>query len=446
MTINVPISLDLTGIEALLGKIGKQPNVTDVVDPIVNDVTVAIADPNATTTLSGVNSSDSDSITVYGQSGRQFVTILANTTEAGRLAEYLVRPVPEYWFSSIEVLLNAIPAGRRDAVAELEIGQQIRVSKRFPNVTNPVVQDLFVEGIEHEVGVDRHVVRLYCSPASLYRCFVLNLSDLDNPDYGLAGAGAACSVNGFSLSGQDALNVITVNGDLYWVADWRASGSLTFNQPTSVEYLILGGGGGASGSGGGGGAGGLRLGTTTASATTHTITVGAGSSGMTYAATNRTLSAGGNSSAFGLTANGGGGGGELSAWGGNGGSGGGAGIAANQNGGGSGTAGQGNNGGINSSASLYGGGGGGGAGGPGGSGSTTSGGAGGIGVSSSITGTAVVYATGGKSNVWNAGPLIGRNGTDGLGEGGEGVRQTGASPRGGDGGDGRVIVRWKVYA
>ena len=185
MTINVPISLDLTGIEALLGSIGKETGVIEVVDPILNDVTVAIADPNATTTLDGVQSTDAASIAVYGQSGRQFVTILANTTQAGLLAEYLVRPVPEYWFSSLEVLLNGIPAGDRDAVAELEIGDQIRVSKRFPNVTNPVVQELFVEGVEHEIGPDRHVVRLYCSPASLYENFLLDTSELNDPAYGL---------------------------------------------------------------------------------------------------------------------------------------------------------------------------------------------------------------------------------------------------------------------
>jgi hypothetical protein len=97
----------------------------------------------------------------------------------------LVRPIPEYWFSSIEVLLNAIPAIEMDAVAELEIGDQITVSKRFPNVTNPVVQDLFVEGVEHEITADRHVVRFYCSPATLYEPFLLDTSELDDPSYGL---------------------------------------------------------------------------------------------------------------------------------------------------------------------------------------------------------------------------------------------------------------------
>ena len=186
MTIgSVPISVSLDGIDRLLGEIGKQQTVTTITNPIVNSVSVAVADPAAGTALAGIEAKDADSITVYGPSNRQLVTILANTTQAGLLAEYLIRPNPEYWFSSLEVLLNGIDDADRDTVAELEIGDQIRVSKRFPNVTNPVVQDLFVEGIEHDITVDRHTVRLYCSPASLYELFLLDTSELDDPAYGL---------------------------------------------------------------------------------------------------------------------------------------------------------------------------------------------------------------------------------------------------------------------
>jgi hypothetical protein len=175
MTIgSVGITIDLNGIDRLLGEIGKQNTVTTTQNPIQNSVSVAVADPTATTTIAGVEASDAASITVYGRTGRQLVTILANQTQAQSLAEYLVRPAPEYWFSSIEVLLNGLSDGDRDTVAELEIGDQIAVSKRFPNVANPVVQELFVEGVQHDISVDRHVVRLYCSPASLYELFRLN--------------------------------------------------------------------------------------------------------------------------------------------------------------------------------------------------------------------------------------------------------------------------------
>lgn len=186
MTIgSVPITIDLNGIEALLGSIGKQTTVTTVADPIVNEVTVAIANPAATTVLDGVQSTDAASVSDFGRQGTQIVTILADVPFAQDLAEYLIRPLPQYWFSSIEVLLNGVSDADRAVVAELEIGDQIKVSKRFPNVANPVVQELFVEGVEHEIGVDRHVVRLYCSPAELYEEFLLDTSELDDPAYGL---------------------------------------------------------------------------------------------------------------------------------------------------------------------------------------------------------------------------------------------------------------------
>lgn len=171
----------------LAKKKAEQDNV--VVNPIVNEVTVVIADSGAFSTpsfqLDAVTATETASVADFGRQGGQIVTILADVPFAVELAEYLIRPLPQYWFSSIEVLLNGVEDADRGTVAELEIGDQIRVSKRFPNVANPVVQELFVEGVEHEIGVDRHVVRLYCSPAELFELFRLDTSELDDPAYGL---------------------------------------------------------------------------------------------------------------------------------------------------------------------------------------------------------------------------------------------------------------------
>jgi len=71
-------------------------------------------------------------------------------------------------------------------VAVLEIGDQIRVSKRFPNVANPVVEDLFVEGIDHKITPSNHTIVLQCSPADLFTVFILDTSELDDADVGLA--------------------------------------------------------------------------------------------------------------------------------------------------------------------------------------------------------------------------------------------------------------------
>jgi hypothetical protein len=178
-------TLDLAELDALLAGFGKQPTTTTNLNPISNEVSVAVSNPAAVTVLDGVQATDAQSIADLGRSSVQYVTILQDVAFAADLAEYLVRPIPEYWFSSIEVLLNAIPALDMGAVAELDIGDQIAVSKRFPNVTNPVVQDLFVEGVEHEITADRHIVRLYCSPAGLYLFFVLDTNELDDVAFGL---------------------------------------------------------------------------------------------------------------------------------------------------------------------------------------------------------------------------------------------------------------------
>ena len=145
---------------------------------------------------------------------------------------------------------------------------------------------------------------------------------------------------------------------------FTSPGTFTVTQGGTVEYLIVaGGGGGGTGSGGftgggGGGAGGVIFGSTSVTPQSYTITVGSG--GARLQVTSNTSDTGGkgsNSSAFGVTAEGGGGGGSHNTGDGpesmNGGSGGGSGSrpdrtsTANNNRGGSGTgiAGQGNPGG-----------------------------------------------------------------------------------------------------
>lgn len=230
-----------------------------------------------------------------------------------------------------------------------------------------------------------------------------------------------------------------------------------------ASYLVVGGGGGAGNNySAGGGAGGVLAGSTLTLITgqTYTATVGAGGPGST---TSGTVSgfAGSNSSFVGYGVNvlalGGGPGmyfGTFAFGGAAGGSGGGG--TAQQNGFGA-TLGsiQGNSGG-NGGASNGGAGGGGGAGSAGSNGLGTSNGAGGNGgngVSSSITGSAIIYGgggggggfgaaggTGGTGGGGNAGTNLvnGSNGTANLGGGGGGGGANSAD--GGGGGSGVVIL------
>ena len=211
---------------------------------------------------------------------------------------------------------------------------------------------------------------------------------------------------------------------------FNASGTFTVTKPGFVEYLIHGGGSGGTANvpsnfGNGGAAGVARTGIIIVTEQDYTITVGAGSSGAGQA----TSSAGGSSSAFGITATGGNGCVHTSRTG-----------ATNADFGSFGT------------AAAF-------AGAPGaGAASTargsTSGNFGGAGFASAITGTLVIRGGGGGGGgtgltnggfggggaVGAGGTTIGNAGTANTGSGGGGGDTTG-----GNGSDGVVIIRyiWK---
>jgi len=212
-----------------------------------------------------------------------------------------------------------------------------------------------------------------------------------------------------------------------------------------IEYLLVGGGGsGGWDVGGGGGAGGLLTGTYAFSNTrSFPISIGTGGAAIT---TNQQRNNGGDTTAFGLTAFGGGGGGNWNNGGAAsnglaGGSGGGGGGWSQIGYGGTGTSGQGFAGGnaTTNAAPSYGGGGGG-AGGAGSNGTAGDGSqiAGGPGVASSITGTSITYAAGGKGGGDNTPNSSTSDGTNGLGNGGDGDGQQQTRR----GGSGAVIIAY----
>ena len=246
---------------------------------------------------------------------------------------------------------------------------------------------------------------------------------------------------------------ITTNGTKK-VHTFTSSGTFTPSAGFDVEYLVIaGGGGGGGGLGGGGGSGGYRTATgfgVTGQA--YTITVGAG--GNAGASTNGSGTAGGDSTFSTITSTGGGFGGGQTLVGSIGGSGGASGITGGT--GNAGTVGQGyasgNNGvGLNSRA------GGGGAGSTGTGNTNNDGGAGGSGVSSSITGSAVLRGGGGGGPAYGGtagaagsggGGVGGSNGVaggaGGANTGGGGGGGGGASDHaGGAGGSGIVIISYE---
>jgi len=222
--------------------------------------------------------------------------------------------------------------------------------------------------------------------------------------------------------------------------------SVTVNGGATAQVLVVaGGGGGGSRHGGGGGAGGL-INNTNVGVTggTYPVVVGGGGSGTANGsvASEDTAVNGSNSSALGLTAIGGGAGRGVSpgAAGGSGGGGGQAGAPGQV--GGIGTSGQGYAGGIGIyDGTYYMGGGGGGAGGVGGNASSPSARepAGGIGISNSITGSAVTYAAGGRGGCYNLN-TVGAVGAVNTGNGGGAAG--GETNGGAAGGSGIVIISY----
>lgn len=133
---------------------------------------------------------------------------------------------------------------------------------------------------------------------------------------------ATVTVEGAALKQQKVVatgGIITTVGE-YKVHRFNDTGTFTLSSLRSgsieVEYLIVaGGGGGGMDMGGGGGGGGVLAGTTILTPTSYTVTIGAGGVGAPAGSTNGqpgghqfTISAtnGGNSSFNGLTASGGG--------------------------------------------------------------------------------------------------------------------------------------------
>ena len=148
---------------------------------VVNTVNVAIApaaptalDPTPQTTYA--TATDDNSVDTFGvQETPIVITLLATIADAGALAQYLIRSVPAYWFSNLSISLNTLSDANKNIVANLEIGQQIAVTKTFPAgvVPQTVTEYLFVEGISHNITVESHVVTIYTGPASTYLQWVL---------------------------------------------------------------------------------------------------------------------------------------------------------------------------------------------------------------------------------------------------------------------------------
>ena len=341
------------------------------------------------------------------------------------------------------------------STSNISIDGNISISGDISNIRQIIPQ--LTNNISTSLGTTSNIwQRAYISDLSN----IVTINGTSWPPVGTTGLTGATGPNGPAglfglvvppLKSMD-ISSIAVGGTLisnntYMIHSFTTVGTTTFTVHSSlaIEYLVVaGGGGGGAGRGGGGGGGGVKTGKTTLLPGTYNITVGAG--GASASTDNR--GGNGGSSSIGtliVTTGGGGGGGWSTPAGNNGGSGGGS-SASSISSSGTGISGEGFAGSIR--LDLYTGGGGGGAGGVGGAGGGTSTSRGGIGITSTITGTAVNYAGGGGGGATSVG-ILGiafggtyqtANGTYGGGNGTFSTNQsqpyTNALPNTGGGGGG----------
>jgi hypothetical protein len=151
-------------------------------ETVLNRVAVQIDGGTASSVASGTASQGE-----YGIKTLSLTSVpLVDNAAGSALASFLLSKFenPTVNFSGFTVLLNALTPAQQDIVAGLEIGDLVSVSKTF-NAGSPatVSQNVVVESIRHSINPQRHDVTVGLGQIRL--AFVLDTSNLDNPDYGL---------------------------------------------------------------------------------------------------------------------------------------------------------------------------------------------------------------------------------------------------------------------
>jgi hypothetical protein len=113
-------------------------------------------------------------------------SLLSTDAQADTLATYLLAPTPEPRFSSLVVDLYPLASLDKDAVAELEIGDTVEITKSYATGSPlTVTEELAIEGIEHSISTSGHSITLYTAPTTIVYALLLDdslrgLIDSDN--------------------------------------------------------------------------------------------------------------------------------------------------------------------------------------------------------------------------------------------------------------------------
>jgi hypothetical protein len=101
---------------------------------------------------------------------------LLDDTELADAATYLLDPYPEARYNSVETVFGALTDAQRDTVAVIDINDTISIEKNFVtgSTITTLAQELSVEGIEHEITLTGHRVRLFTSPTTIVYELILD--------------------------------------------------------------------------------------------------------------------------------------------------------------------------------------------------------------------------------------------------------------------------------
>lgn len=140
-------------------------------DQVINRATVERVGGTAQT------DSDATSIALYQtQAVVKTGSLLSSDAQALALAEYLIDAYPAPRFSDVQVSFAALTTAERNAVAILEIGDTIEITRSFTSGSPAsITEELAIEGLEHSIDPrNGHRMRIYTSPTTLVYLLLLN--------------------------------------------------------------------------------------------------------------------------------------------------------------------------------------------------------------------------------------------------------------------------------
>ena len=135
-------------------------------DSLVNRVTIIVS-PNPLQPVPSIQTVESlVSQDNYGVQGIDIEgSLLATDADAEILADYLIRPDPNFWFTGLGIEMARLTNTQRNTIATLDIGSLVTVVKRQKFGTPSVItKTLYVEGIEHRITTGAHTIALFFSP------------------------------------------------------------------------------------------------------------------------------------------------------------------------------------------------------------------------------------------------------------------------------------------